>query len=82
MDGPTNSPSQENEVAQQPSELPIVCEKDHSQGDFDHVPSLVSDMTRLPMLLLTIASLSLATGSRNKTYSTLVIEPFQPILRC
>jgi hypothetical protein len=67
MDVPNSTPDQEK-GEQQPSELPIVCEKDNSQEASDHVSPLVSETTQLSLLLLTIAALSLATGSRNKTY--------------
>jgi hypothetical protein len=52
---------------QPPSELPILDEKDKSQENSDHVP-LVSEMIRLQTLLLTIAALPFAAGSRNKTH--------------
>ena len=67
MDAPNSTPDQEAEGEQQPSALPIVCEKDNSQETSDHAP-MVSGTAQLPMLLLTIAALYLATGSRNKTY--------------
>jgi hypothetical protein len=68
MDALNRSPSQEKEGDQQPSELPIVCEKGSSQEASDYVPPLVSETTQLSLLLLIIAALSFATGSRNKTY--------------
>ena len=67
MDASNSSPDQEREGEQQLSALPIVCEKDNSQEASDHAP-MVSGTAQLPMLLLTIAALSLTTGSRNKTY--------------
>ena len=67
MDAPNSTPDQEREGEQQPSALPIVCEKENSQESSDHAP-MVSKATQLRMLLLTITALSLATGSRNKTY--------------
>ena len=42
MDAPNSTPDQEKEGEQQPSALPIVCEKDNSQEASDHVPPLVS----------------------------------------
>lgn len=62
MDAPYSTPDQEAEGEQQPSALPIVCEKDNSQETSDHAP-MVSGTARLRMLLLTIAALYLATGS-------------------
>ena len=53
----------------QTSELPILSEKDNSQEASDHVRPLVSEAIRLQIFLLTIAVLSIATESRNKTYS-------------
>ncbi|CAG7935628.1 unnamed protein product, partial [Penicillium olsonii] len=38
MDAPNSSPHQEKEGDQQPSELPILDEKDKSQENSDHVP--------------------------------------------
>ncbi|CAG8879632.1 unnamed protein product [Penicillium salamii] len=38
MDAPNSSPYQEKEGDQQPSELPILDEKDKSQENSDHVP--------------------------------------------
>ncbi|OGE47310.1 hypothetical protein PENARI_c050G04566 [Penicillium arizonense] len=67
MDAPNSTPDQEREGEQQLSALLIVCEKDNSQEASDHAP-MVSGTAQLPMLLLTIAALSLAAGSRNKTY--------------
>ena len=67
MDAPKTSQHQEKEGYQQPSELPILGEKDKSQETSDHV-SLVSETIRLQTLLLTIAALPFATGSRNKTH--------------
>ena len=67
MDAPNSSPHQEKEGDQQPSELPIRDEKDKSQENSDHVP-LVSETIRLQTLLLTIAALHFAAGSRNKTH--------------
>ena len=68
MDAPNSTPDQEKKGEQQPTALPIVSEKENSQEASDHVPPLVSKAAQLPMLLLTVAALSLATGSRNKTY--------------
>ncbi|KAJ5033183.1 hypothetical protein NUH16_003099 [Penicillium rubens] len=78
MDAPNGSPDQKNEGDQQPIELPILSEKDKSQETSDHAPS-VSETIQLQTLLLTIAALSFATGSRYK--NTLATEPFQPILK-
>ena len=68
MDAPGISPDQdqEKEEEQQPSELPILGEKDKSQESSDYVP-LASETTRLQTILLTIAALPFAAGSRNKT---------------
>jgi hypothetical protein len=68
MDAPNSTPDQEKEGEQQPSPLPIVCEKDNSQEASNYVPPQVSKAAQLPMLLLTVAALSLATGSGKKTY--------------
>ncbi|OQD74004.1 hypothetical protein PENANT_c189G11210, partial [Penicillium antarcticum] len=38
MDIPSNTPDQEKEGEQQPSELPIGCEEDNSQEASDHAP--------------------------------------------
>jgi hypothetical protein len=67
MDAPNSSLHQEKEGDQQPSELPILDEKDKSQENSDHVP-LVSETIWLQTLLLTIAALPFAAGSRNKTH--------------
>ena len=67
MDSQNSSTGQENEGDQQHSELPLLSEKDKSQENSDHVP-LVSEMIRLQLLLLTIAILPFAAGSRNKTH--------------
>ncbi|KAJ5040752.1 hypothetical protein NUH16_003407 [Penicillium rubens] len=42
MDALNTSPDQENETEQQPSELPILSEKDKSQENSHHVPPLLS----------------------------------------
>jgi hypothetical protein len=68
MDAQNNSTSQENEGDQQPSELPIFSEKDQSQENSDHVSPLVCETIRLYIFWLTIAALSLATGSRHKAH--------------
>ena len=67
MDSQNSSTGQENEGYQQPSELPILGEKDKSQASSDHVP-LVSKTIQLQIFLLTIAVFPFAAGSRNKTY--------------
>jgi hypothetical protein len=67
MDIQNGSTAQENEGDQQPSEMPKLGEKDKSQENYDHVP-LVSETIRLQTLLLTIAVLAFAAGSRNKTH--------------
>ena len=61
MDSPNSSPGQEKEGGQQPSELPVLSDKDNSLETHDHVPLLVSKTIRLHMLLLTIAALPFAT---------------------
>jgi hypothetical protein len=66
MDIQNGSTAQENEGDQQPSEMPIPDEKGKSQESSDHVP-LVSETIWLQTLLLTIAALSFAAGSKNKT---------------
>jgi hypothetical protein len=66
-DAPNSSPHQEKERDQQPSEWPILGENDKSQEASGHVP-LVSETIRPQALLLTIAALLFAAGSRNKTY--------------
>ena len=38
MDAPNGVPDQGTEGEQQPSALPIVCEKDNSQEASDHAP--------------------------------------------
>ena len=67
MDSKNSSTGQENEEGQQPSELPLLSEKEKSQKGSDHVP-LVGETIRLQTLLLTIAALPFAAGSRNKTH--------------
>jgi hypothetical protein len=67
MDASNSSLHQEKEGDQQSSELPILDEKDNSQENSDHVP-LVSETIQLQTLLLTVAALHFATGSRNKTH--------------
>jgi hypothetical protein len=67
VDTQNSSPDQEKEGEQQLSALPIICEKDNLQEASEHAP-VVSGMVQFPKLLLTIAVLSLATGSGNKTY--------------
>ena len=67
MDAQISSKDQEIGGDQPPSELPTLSEKDKSQESSDHVP-LVSGTIRLQTLLLTIAALSFAAGSRNKTH--------------
>jgi hypothetical protein len=62
MDAPNSSPHQEKEGDQQPSELPILDEKDKSQENSDTVP-LVSETIWLQILWLIIAALPFATGS-------------------
>ncbi|OGE46536.1 hypothetical protein PENARI_c203G08585, partial [Penicillium arizonense] len=42
MDAPNSTPDQEKEGKQQPSELPILCEKDNSQEASGHVPQSLS----------------------------------------
>ncbi|KAI3281145.1 hypothetical protein DTO002I6_9944 [Penicillium roqueforti] len=66
MDALNSAPHQEK-GDQQPSALPILGEKDESQESSDYVP-LASETTRLQTLLLTIAALPFAAGSRNKTH--------------
>jgi hypothetical protein len=66
MDAPNSSPYEGKEGDRQPSELPIRDEKNKSQENSDHVP-LVSGTIRLQTLLLIIAALPFAAGSRNKT---------------
>ena len=68
MDAPNSTPDQAKEGEQQPSALQILCEKDNLQETSDDGSPMVSGTIQLRMLLLTIAALSLATGSRNKTY--------------
>ena len=67
MDVQNSSLDQEMGGDQPSSELPHLDEKDKSQESSDHVP-LVSGTIRLQTLLLTIAALSFAAGSRNKTH--------------
>ena len=67
MESQNSSTGQENEADQLPRELPILGEKDKSQESSDRVP-LVSETIRLQTLLLTIAALHFAAGSRNKTH--------------
>ena len=67
MDASNSSPDQEREGEQQPSKLPFLCEKENLQEASDHAP-MVSGTAQLPMLLLTIAALSFATGSGNMIY--------------
>jgi hypothetical protein len=67
MDVQNSSTAQENEGDQQPSAMPNLGEKDNSQENYDHVP-LVSETIWLQTLLLTIAALPFAAGSRNKTH--------------
>jgi hypothetical protein len=67
MDIQNGATAQENEGDQQTSEMPNLGEKDKSQENYDHVP-LVSETIQLQTLLLTVAALSFAAGSRNKTH--------------
>jgi hypothetical protein len=67
MDAPNSSAYEEKEGDQQPSELPILGEKDESQESSDHV-LLVSETIRLQTLFLTIAALPFAAGSSHKTH--------------
>lgn len=66
MDAPSRVPDQENEGDEQPSEFPIPGDG-NAQETSDHGLPLVSEMTRLQMLLLTITAFPSGTGSRNKT---------------
>jgi hypothetical protein len=68
MDSPNSSPGQEKQGEQQPSELPILNDKDRNLEPSDHLPPLVSETIRLQMLWLTIVDLLFATRGRNKTY--------------
>jgi hypothetical protein len=43
MDSPNSSPEQEKEGEQQPSELPLLGDKDNSQDTSDNAPPLVSE---------------------------------------
>jgi preprotein translocase subunit SecF len=64
MDAQNSSKAQENEGDQQPSQLPILSEKDKLQETSDHVSPLVSETIRHQMFLLIIAALPFPAGSR------------------
>jgi hypothetical protein len=68
MDSPKSLPGQEKQGEQQPSELPVLNDKDNNLESSDPVPSLVSETIRLQMPWLTTAALSLARGRKGKTY--------------
>lgn len=67
MESPNSLPDQEKQE-QQPSELPILSDKDHNLEFSDHVPPLVSETLRLQIFWLTIVDLDFATRRSNKTY--------------
>ncbi|CAP74129.1 hypothetical protein PCH_Pc37g00010, partial [Penicillium rubens Wisconsin 54-1255] len=67
MESPNSSPDQEKEE-QQPSELPMLSDKDNNVEPSDHVLPLVSENLRLQILWLTIVDLDFATRRSNKTY--------------
>lgn len=67
MESPNSSPDQEKEE-QQPSELPILSDKDNNVEPSDHVLPLVSETLWLQILWLTIVDLDFATRRSNKTY--------------
>jgi hypothetical protein len=67
MDSPNSSPDQEKQGEQQPNELPIFNDKDHTLEPSDHVPPLVSETIRpASNALATIVDLPFATRRRNK----------------
>jgi hypothetical protein len=60
MESPNSSPDQEKEE-QQPSELPILSDKDNNVEPSDHVLPFVSETLRLQILWLTTVDLDFAT---------------------